>query len=150
MRRNRECRFIIAAGEIVPSHRGISVGNPGDCIHIVRLLARRLAEGFEGKAGATHAQLGTGKCDLRIDRPRLRRRIGDRTDLDPVGGLAAAGREKACGDEKRVDGFCHDQFPLSAGRTDRMTRIAAGSISTPIIVGSMQATSGMEISTGRR
>lgn len=31
-----------------------------------------------------------------------------------------------------------------------MTRIAAGSIKTPIIVGNMQATSGIEMSTGKR
>jgi hypothetical protein len=31
-----------------------------------------------------------------------------------------------------------------------MTLIAAGSINTPIIVGSMQATSGMEMRTGKR
>jgi hypothetical protein len=32
----------------------------------------------------------------------------------------------------------------------RTTRIVAGSISTPIIVGSMQATSGIDIRTGKR
>ena len=46
--------------------------------------------------------------------------------------------------------LCAHYPPWSAGKTARITRMSAGSMRTPIITGSMHATSGIEMRTGRR
>ena len=100
------------------------------------LLAPFLQSGFtEGRIG--HAGLrGTA-------------RLGE-SPFPKREALAPGKHRRAGGKPDQVPKSFHGHPPERIGKSWRTVLTTPGSMSTPIIVGSMQTTSGMEISTGNR
>ena len=114
------------------------------------ICALRLAESLEREADVAEHELASRDRKGVAAVQERRRRIGDRSHLHPVVRGGTAGERNAGNQQRGFEPPVHLNLPLSAGMTARTTRMAAGSIKTPIIVGSMHATSGIEISTGSR
>ena len=141
--------LIMPARDVGAPHAVVAGRKTDHRFDIVRLFPKRLAIGLYRERDIAEREVGIALCDPDIGRLTPLRQV--RFDR-PDGELACtAGRGAQNGDDaSELRCTLHVHYPLNAGINTRIVRITAGSISTPIITGNMQVTSGMESSTGSR